>query len=300
MANNTFSLYGVKLDSNVIGGITDMQPSRSAQALIQGGSGAVYPSYGGIMKSDDRVQFTTLQLAQMLALCGIVGYAPTTADFAFQLNTEMGARAATYRKLASYKTLIVPRRLSLAQNREATLSVEALACGDASNAPFSLGTGSLSFTQAITEKFTLGPMQINGTDVQLQSLDHDFGLDVKPIENNGSPWCLGYWIGEAKPVTEIVTNDLTLLSLFVSGTALGLAVTSAVFFAQKIAEGGDARVAAATEEHIKFTIEEAVAHMTSAGGGHGSEAPLSARIEHVYDGTNAITQIDTTAAIAFA
>lgn len=302
MANNTFSLYGAKLDSNVIGGITDMSGTPGVQALVQGASGAAVPSYGGIMMQDARINLTTLQIAQMIGLCGVAGYAPSTsADFAFQLNAPSGTRSGTYRKLGAYGSFVVPRRLSLAQNREATLTVEVFAFGGASlsNGPFSVGTGSLSWTQAITEKFTLGPMEINGTAIEPQSIDLDFGLNVEVDTNSGTPWNLGAHVESWAPKIDIVTFDQTLLDTFLPGAAGGAAVTLVEFFAQKVSEGGGHRVAAATAEHVKFTLTDGLAYVSDAGGGHGAKVPMTVRVEGVYDGTNAILQVDTTAAIAF-
>lgn len=300
MANNSFSLYGAKLDSNVIGGIQNMTPSPGIQPVVQGGSGAAFPSYAGVLMHDARVNFTTVQLAQMLALCGITGYSPSSsADFAFQMNTEFGTRASTYRKLGAYKCLVVPRTLDLTQGKEATLAVEVFAAGDDSNAPFAVGTGSLAWTQAVTEKFTLGPMQLNGTDVQLQSLRLDFGLDIKSVSRDGLAWNVAYYIGEAKPKFTMTTFDLALMGTIQNGPAGGLAVTSLLAFAQKIAEGGDNRVAAATAEHISFECTDGLAYIVDVGGGHNSEIPMQICVEPVHDGTNAIIQLDTTAAIAF-
>jgi hypothetical protein len=268
------------------------------QAIVQGGSGSVDPTFAGIMFADPRIEFDTPHVAAGLAAIGIAGDIPTTLLASFEQNTLGGLRSGTHRTVIPTAALIVPRTLSVVQNSEAMISYEVFMYGNTTTAPFTVDTGAQTVAQTVSEKFTLGECSLGGTDFEAQSLTIDFGIEVAVHSSSGLPWPLHVAIRNRRPSISITTLDLTkLATVFPGSGALGLTVTSGIMYLQKIAAGGGTRVAAITAEHIKFTVTEAVAHFTTTGGGHNEESMMNITIEPAYDGTNAIIQIDTASAI---
>lgn len=298
MANETHSLMGLKHATTEIGGLTTINAQHNIEDVIRGGSGSVYPTFGGIMSQKPGVSFTTLHVAAALALAGISGSAPNAAEFVFQRNTLFGTRAANYVKLTPYKTLWIPRRLSAQHNQPATIEYYVHCFGDASNKPVGYSTNSGTYSQVVSEMFTLGPQSIEDVDFEATSLDIDFGIEVEMDGHSGIDYPIWGYIKSVAPTVTIKTHNLDKLATLVPANAAGLAVTSWVGFLRKIAEGGDARVADATAEHIQIEATEGVAYFTQAGGDHGSTQSMDITLKPTYDGTNAIFQIDTTAAIA--
>lgn len=295
---NVYSLLGIKNDSAVIGGIRNQMVTSGIQTVVQGGSGSIDPSFTGVMFADPRIEFETVEIAEALTACGIAGDLPTTLLCAFEANTLGGVRSGTHRTVTPFGALIVPRTLSVSQNSEATISYEIFCYGDATNAPFSVSTSAQTIGQVVSEKFTLGKCTLGGTDFEAQSLNINFGIEVAVHSNSGVPWPLHVSIRNRRPVITITTLDVTKLATVWPGSgAMGLGVSSGIFYLQKIAEGGGTRVAAATAEHIKFTVTEALATVSTIGGSHNAEVAMGITIEPAYDGTNAIIQVNTASAI---
>jgi len=269
------------------------------QTVVQGGSGSIDPSFAGIMFADPRIEFETVEIAVALAAMGIGGDLPTTLLCAFEQNTLGGVRSGTHCTVTPQGALIVPRTLSVAQNSEATISYEIFCYGDATHAPFSVSVTGQTIGQIVSEKFTLGKCTLGGVDFEAQSLNINFGIEVAVHSNSGVPWPLHVSIRNRRPTITLTTLDAAKLTTVYPGSlALGLTVSSGIFYLQKIAAGGGARVAAATAEHIKFTVTEAVAHFTTVGGSHDAEVGMGITIEPAFDGTNAILQVATASAIS--
>ena len=294
---NTYSLLGIKVDSTAFA-VRNQNVTSGIQALVQGASGAVDPTFAAIMQADPRIEFEIVDIAAALGVIGISGDKPTTFLAAFEQNTVGGLRSGTHRTVIPTACLIVPRTLTAVHNQEATLTYEAFCYGTTSNPPITVNSSGQTIAQTVSEKFTLGLCGLGNTDFEAQSLTINFGIDVAVHGNSGYPWPLHVAIRGRRPTIQITTLDVDKLGTVYPGSgALGLTVTEGEFILQKIAAGGGTRVAAATLEHILFTVTEAVAHFTTLGGGHGEEPVMGITIEPAYDGSNAIIQVDTTAAM---
>lgn len=301
----SYSLYGVEIDpvgatgATEVGGIRTQRGQSGAQEIQQGGSGSIYPTFGGLLQNDPRFTVATVCVADIIDLLGLLGHAPTSCKLGFQKNTLIGGRDSTYLSVVPYASLWVPRTLQVEQDGEAEITYECIAVGDASNAPLSTNTNSLTFTQAVGEKFTLGPQSINSTAYEAQRMTIDFGLRVETLRRDGLAWATGAKIVEMKPTITVESFDLPKLSNFASSSIIGLAVTNWTGFLRKLSESaGSGRVADATEEHIKFQTTAGAAFFEEVGGGHAANSMLRITHKPVYDGSNAIIQVDTTAAIS--
>lgn len=297
MANETYSLMGLKHATTEINGLTGNQIQRNIEDIVRGSGGAVAPTFAGIMSQKPGLQFSTLAIAEALSAIGLYGSAPASAEFVFQQNTLFGTRATTYSKVTPYKTLWVPRRLSAQHNQPSTLECYIYCFGDGSNVPLAFGTASGTYSQEVTELFTLGPQSLEGTDYEATSMDIDFGIEVEMDGHSGVPYPIWGYVKQVQPTITIKTNNFPKIATLSPTNAAGLTISDWTGYLRKVAEGGGSRVADATAEHIKIQCTEGVAYFTNAGGDHGNTMSVDITIKPTFDGTNAILQIDTTSAI---
>src|SRR5262249_10973818 len=106
--------------------------------------------------------------------------------------------------------------------------------------------------QAATEKFTLGPVKLNGSTINsVVSVTIDFGLEVKVYGEAGEPYPKFATIEKLGPKNTIRTTDVTLFSSVPpSGTALS---SGGIIYFRKFQTAGVV-YADSSSQHVKFTI----------------------------------------------
>lgn len=299
MSTAGYELMGVSINGSEITGIRRQNVSTGLAALLQGGGGSVDRTFGGIMDFAPVLSFTTCDLATALGVAGIAGAALTStgAVFGFQAGSSSGGRASTYMALSAALGLIVPVRLTASQGREAELELAVYAIGDASNAPLASSAEALTRTQGATAKWTLGPLSIGAGAYPISDITIDFGINVRQVADSGMPWPTQAYIQTRAPQISATLIDQSLLATLLASGSPGLTFSSLAAKFRKIPQGGAARTAAATEEHISVTATKGVATLDTTSGDHGSGVTSTITCSPVHDGTNPVLAIDTTAAL---
>lgn len=267
--SNVFTLREIVLtgpaSGNNITQVSQRSLNTNLSLAINRAAGDPAPGYVAVMKQEPMISWTTTEIGRTLTN---VNYATglavgsdvtcTAADFYFAKVQDRGTRqtGSTKMKVATSRGLIVPRILSVQQGGEGTISLEYFnVTTDGSTSPWTISTGQAAgvATPSTDQKWTLGPVTINGTQVNgVQGWSLDFGLTVEPIFADGGVFPLFCWIKEANPIFKIQTNDPVNLSTFgISGARLS---STTKFYMTKIdGSSGVTRVAAGTGEHVCLT-----------------------------------------------
>lgn len=291
-----------------LNGVTDRRVNPGIKEHITAAAGQPGPSHVTIMNQEPSYSATVTDVAKCLTNLGILpvevnsgGSGLTSATAYFTRVQDLGVRGgnSTAAKIASTRGLIVPRTLTCRQNSVATLSLDFWpTSADGTTNPIAITTGlTLPETPAITEIYTLGPVDVNGTTVpNVVGWSLDFGLDcrVKYEAGYAYPTFVAAWTQE--PSLRIQTEDGISLSTYgVSGTAQG-ATASHLYLAKTTLAG--LRVADATTEHVKITVNasQGLVYVGDIGGSNNGETTSEAIFRPIV-GSSAILTVSGASAI---
>jgi hypothetical protein len=309
--NNVFTLAPLQVDLNtgtdyIIDQITNMNWSAGIQEYIDQSDGSVDPSFVSGMLQDSRITATSTAIGRVLDsfdLSGASFGASDTVDLLFQKIASGGTRTggSTEVSLGFATAMAIPRTVTANQGAEATANFEIIpwsATGSATTTSYSASATKTANTNA-EQYFTLGPVSINGTTLTgVQSLTVDFGITEMVLSGDGDGWPTFVAIRRRDPRITVQCYDLSAAHTLIGQSGTAQTATDSVFYLRKLQAGGVARVSNATEEHISIAVDDGMVYIDSTDGSHGSEAMGSITIVPVYDGTNSILAIDTSAAIA--
>ena len=290
-----------------IDGIKTQSVDPNTKLIMEYGAGQVDPTYLASMSVRPRISLEATDLKTMLdAGIWLDGFAIpqttvyTTVDLFFTQILALGTRttgSAHFRSRIN-SGLIVPKSIKVQKDKEATLAFDIVCIYDGTNDPIvTTNSVALPHTASIDELYTLGKITINGTEVDgLMGMDFDFGLDVEEIAVNGEAFARRVHILKRDPTFTLTCKDVVTLNTFgISGTAQG--ATDSVIYLQKMSENST-RVAAATAEHISFTIDDGMITVADVGGGNNTSHGTKLTITPAFDGTNAIVVKSTATAIS--
>ncbi|MCW8129625.1 MAG: hypothetical protein KIS92_04495 [Planctomycetota bacterium] len=301
MAMDTYTLFAVNIDGTLIDGITNQAVSTGLQMALNKNDGSPHIRFAGAMAGKPTIRFTTKAIAKALAAVGALGASiGSSITFFFQKTAESGLRAGSgaHLKIVGSAGLVVPRTLRASQDQEAEIEYEYFpVSADGSTAPLTITTGqSLSGSPDSAQKFTVGPAKINGTNVQPQSIEIDFGLNVVTRSHSGFFYLIRAHIDSAEPKIKVTTLDAGVLATYtLAGTAQSS--TDSVYYFRKLLEGG-ARTADGTGEHVSITVDEGIITVPDVNAAEGSDAQATVQEDVSYDGSNLPLVISTTATIS--
>ena len=308
---NAYTLYAVNIDNAGAGTdlfidqVSDFSFDPAINALLLGSDGAVDPTYVAVMSQSPSMALSTSALATVLAACGISGLSVVAdadefgADFYLQKLLEGGTRAVgnSHLRMRSSKGMLIPLSLTASQGALATLSMSYVPIFDGTLDPVVISNiAPLVGAPAVGEAFTLGPVYVNGAQVEgVQSVTINFGISLEVIGSDGGVWPTFVSIGSRRPTISVETTDASILNTFGLTGAAQAATDSAVYFT-KMAEGST-RVADLTAEHISFTVDAGHIGVGAISATHPGRASAGLTITPTYDGTNAIIAISTATAL---
>ena len=309
--SRAYTLYAVKVD--VAGGtgsdilidqISDFSVDTAVQEALLTADGQVDPTFVAVGTQQPRLSFTTSALHVVLNKCGIGGL-KITADADedgleawFQKLDEGGTRAAgaSHIKLTIKEGQVLPRTIDAGLTPPATLTLDAIATYDGTNAPILIADSqNLEGSPTVDEVFVAGQVDINGTTLEgVQNITIDFGLAELVLTADGQVWPTFSAIGTRAPSITITTTDVVSLVTFgLTGAAQG--ATDSLIYLRKVDQGGT-RVADNVAEHISFSIDEGRIEVSNTSG----DLPVlsTVKITPTFDGSAAIMVIDTATTIA--
>jgi len=219
-------------------------------------------------------------------------------------KTLGGTREATGRQNNIVAGMIIPVDISWTHPDDAVLSGQILVAHDGSaNDPVIIADSVAIPANTDAERYDCGPWDLAGVTIEnITALSIAFGLTVELKSADGDVWPTFYSITDIKPMIRITTRDVAHVKaagiplIGAAGTHAGTG-NATVGYLRKRAAGGT-HVAAATAQHIKFTLDGYVYCeniLDASGPNDPDEVTLVAMGQ--YDGTNNPLKVTTGVAI---
>ena len=278
----SYVLYGVMINATLIDGITRQNIGAGIQKVKNFNDGSVDVRYIATMSRKTTIEFSTRAVAKALGAVGARGAALAGAGVTlfFQKNADSGERASgtAHLKVVIATGLIIP------------------VSADGTTDPITItDSQALAGTPDSAEKFTVGPCSINGTDVEPQSLEVNFGISVQTRSHSGFYLPLQASIKTVAPTVTIQSKDVSKVVTFaLAGTAQS--VTDTVLYLRKLDQNGT-RVANITAEHVKLTIDDGQIHTDGLGSDGEEDATATLMMDVAYDGVNSPIVVAAASAI---
>ena len=264
------------------------------ERLVQGAQ-TVDVAFAGAIKQAPMLSFDTPAISRIAAAIDLYGTTFDQVNIYFRQLQHGGSvqSGSKHTKLTLYSTLGLIRRISASQFSEATASVEIHASYDGTNLPLAITANQSlpAYSAASIEKFTVGPGELNGTDIDnIQSIDLDTGIALESNGQDGGEYVRFLAVREARPSITATSYNVDELSTIGVG---GGSFDNAIFFLRALTNTG-APVADTTAGHVKLTATES--HVTISD--LGDTATIN--VQPVWDGTNDSVLIETGKAISVA
>jgi len=264
------------------------------QLFVEASSGNVDPTFTAMMSTNPRFSFTT-KLITVLSSFGIAGGEITTAKMWLQQLVKHGTRNATSKDIIAATGMCLPRSLTVSQGAPAELQFDLFALStDGAAVPITFATGAMDAIPTALV-WTLGPVSLNGTPYDVESMTIDFGIQEFVEASSGNVYPTYITIMERRPTITLAVRTADIQGAL-DVTGLAQSGTDSVFYLRKLTANGT-RVADVTAEHIKFTVDDGMMTIQDLPTTHGSPAMTNVLITPVYDGVAAIVLIDTASAI---
>lgn len=307
-AQNLGTLYAINITNNDAGNLlVDQIMENSFNFGIElfdpdPTDGRLERDFLALSKVDPRVTFKTQGIGKALAGLGggaglVIDGASAACTMWIQRLQNLGSRTSgsAHDKYVIADGLIVPRTVELSSNALGSIGYEIFpASTDGTTHPITRTTSqALAGSPTSNEGFVCGPIVVNGTTINgIVSATIDFGIEVKVERADGQIYVTFVWKDKMKP--SITFNTLDVSAIGTVGMA-GLTISSSdvVVYGQKVTEHGG-RVAAATGEHLSFTLDDGYVHI---GEVSGNPYTVPVTVTPTYDGTNAIVAVSTTATL---
>jgi len=272
---SVFYPHAIDLDAgtNVISELTDVTPAINSQDIVEYSAAETAPMYGGSFGAIPDINFTTPQIKTILDLIDTEGVSKdlsaANVDLWYRKGAASGSRTATAtlaheRYRLTTNAMMILGSLEASQGAVATVRTRLLPIWDGSTVPMVFtGSLALSGTSAASEFFTLGKVDLNGTDIgAVQSLSIDYQVEMEEVQDSGEPYISYGAIRRFAPRVTITTRDTTLLGTYgVAGTAL----TASDFYFRKLNANGNV-VADVTAGHIKLNATAGVIRAREISG----------------------------------
>lgn len=314
MAGTTkqYILHGILLPGPTwITQLEDTTPAANIAYLTSYGGGATTPSFRGGNSAIPDIRFTTTQIKTILDECtdgdgvSVADYSAGDVDLFYRAmdnyQTTEAIANLTHLRLRASQCMMYWERIEARQGQVATIACRIVPTWDGTNLPLTgLGSQAISAEGLVSDQFTLGPVKVNGTDidgVQGWTLDQGWGEQITASDGQIYPTFAALRRGD--PVLNVDTPDL---DQWASSGVTGLSVTALIAFLTHKSSTGVANVANATETHISFTANDnpaGLATVENSSGGADGVASASLRIGLRISTATTLhpLAVDTTAAI---
>jgi len=265
--------------ANPICAITSVEPAHNFQDLTEVAAGQVGPQFHGTHMASPDNRFGTTQIKDILDACLAGDYnisrdmTTTNVDVEYKAGDKYGARVADattahLRMRMQANALLAWESLSAQQGGLAELRCRLVATFNAAtgNDPLMATSAvALSYTSALQQFYTLGPVRLNGTVMEgVQDAQLDNNIDYEECAGDGDAFLSYVGIANYAPVFTFHSRNLAYLDTYGErGTALS---SWYWWLKKKIASG--INVADATVEHILFsaTVGTIKARRIQSGG----------------------------------
>jgi hypothetical protein len=283
MAIKKYAIHAIKLLGAApitLSQATQRTVNPKPTVIYNSGSGQFSPSFAAVAGVEPEVTFDSTEIARILTAVPVLtglgintGLTYTGAEIYYEGKQDMGGRVGNLLSLkhVATKSMLVVRSITCEQRGEArsactlmTLSSDGVAAPlttvDLVTAPNPIYA---------TEKFTLGPVVINGARVNgVIGVTIDFGLEIVASMEAGETYPKFCTINRLEPKITVRTNDISLITSFpFTGTNLS---SGAVVYLRRFQQSGIV-YADGSAQHVSFTLP-ASQGIALPGQGTGSGA----------------------------
>lgn len=286
--------------SAYIDGVTSIEiaPNVSLASLRAGGVDMHFNAAQGVAPV---ITFRTTNIKAALDACAFSGRAVAsgTEFVVYKVAHQDGGLFKSGSNHESYtvnKGIMIPTALSFPHGGVATLELMVIAVYNGTAAPIVRATGvALPAVTQTQVAWTAGPYALEGVTVEGQGGSLNFGLNPSVLSANGEVYPTFAAIDGRAPSFELGSHDLTLQGTIGSDS---FALTQdALIYLRKMDLNGQ-RVDDETAEHILFTVAQGIVAVGQVSSGESGPDSMGFRLVPSFDQTNAVVQLDTTAAVA--
>ncbi len=293
-------LYGVQINSTLIGGITRQSVRLGHETRGEPTSAECWARWQSIVAHRPGMEFSTNAVAAALGACGPMGASiynglgGNVKLFAQKYEkggTRVAVGSSSHRSYQFWDGILVPRRLTVDGDGDAELSYEAIGVLYSGDCTMILAD-SVTLPGGITdaERFCLGSgMKIGNISLpRPKRLEIDFGLEVKTEGLACEVYPSFIWIESVQPKITLSGLDVTWVKEAANIQYYGVNASHAntTLYLQR-RELGSTVYAAGTSNHIKFTAAGLVTGGDLFESSGLDPAECSVILEPRYDGTNA-------------
>jgi hypothetical protein len=298
-------IYGVKIGSTLIGGITAHRIDPGLEMIGEAASDAVHASIVSLAGGAPSITCSTKSVLVALDAgidLGGVDLAASSAILYAQKRLQGGTRAGTlaHRSFTAAVGLIIPRTLSVDHQGDAVLSFDVIpVSADGSTVGIALAeTVTLPTGADEDDRFTIGPITLGAVTIdQVKSWSLDYGVNALVEGGDSDLYPTHVSISNEHPVLTIRSSKTEHWKESGAIPSGGLACThanSSIYLRKRASSGS--YIADGTTSHIKFTVD-GLAVITDLDGTTGQRQDVGIRVRLRNDGSNAPIVTSTGVAI---
>lgn len=297
-----FKLSAIVINSTQINVLDNANLDPEFEMAMERAAGEVSPSHVAIMSMAPSISFRTKEVAKVLGvvspLTGLCFPTGTVVCYFAQKGKCAPTLGNGNHVSATFTSgLVVVESISADQAGDAVLEGKIYAIWDETDpiVQFS-NSANLPSNITVSEKFTLGPVNINGTAIDdVQSVRWEFSPQVERTSATGQAYPTMVNLETISPVVRVGILDASRLNTYVLGLAQSASATNS--YLRKLANMGS-RVADGTAQHVKLSFASSQGmHVWGPYGGSNSQHTRGELILYPIGGTNPIATISAASAI---
>lgn len=247
----------------VVSELQDATPDPHIDYLVGRAAGYPEPIFIGAHKIKPDIVFQSMQLKTLLDACNTGGAAPLGADLS-AANTDLfyqdapnkGSRSAVasllHQRFRLAKAMLYWTQITAQDGQEAQISARLKPIWDGTNVPLvAAGTLAITGTPIGAERYTLGPVKIDGTTLTgITQVQVESGIQLDEATSDGELYDSFCGIEQTAPSILLTGNTIEWWNTYGLLAAIATGVT--VYFRQKNSTGNwpDVNV---PSKHISIT-----------------------------------------------
>lgn len=282
--SNLWFLHGVMLPSaTFLSELTDLSPTSGIDELVGRASGHPDPLFLAARKIAPGIAFDSPNVAAVLTACGasfVADLSGGNTDLYYKLGANLGVRtadaSAVHQRMRMATGMMCWEEINAQHQADATIKSRIIPTYNGSVAPIvPAGSTALAGTAAAGAFYTLGPVLINGTELNgVDSVRISLGAQIMELSSGGDVYMTFAGIAQREPVVEITSLEAGAWVTFgLIGTALNGTTGLVVYLRKKTADGNNA-----TTGCISFTALYGRVEVTQTAGSANTPAKTTLRI----------------------
>ena len=312
IVSQVHTLWAVELQTDamespaIIGGITSQTIASATECRQSPTCGQAYPEFLAIYAQKPIADFSSLCIAQALDAAALTGLKLSGASNPglrlYAQKYEEGstpASGSSHRRYTVRDGILIPRRLAVGHQSDASIDYSALITWDGTNDPVTLNDDvALPSGLDDNERYTLGPITIGGEVLeQVTNFEVDFGIDARSTGAQSSIWDTHSSIRRVMPRLMITGIDATWFKTtrIPLGGRKGTHANTSIYLRKR--DDGGTFIAKTDPVHIKLTGNGVAYAEQIFGASEAEDGTVTLAMPLRFDGTNAPLIIDTTSTL---